>query len=315
MDIQKLYSDLCQINRPSDDSYSVIKHNDSFFGVTKEGYVLFAKESHNKKIRTVSQQTKKLFLGTNMICKISNQTGHQIEHFDVLMCQDMGVASVFAFLHLALVYTEDDNDSSISIRDLFDSLRNMFANKQKLPMLELQGLFAELYLIDFIQNEIPNIANYWQSMDKMKFDFSITESKKIEVKSSTNDSRIHKFRHEQLVSDIYETWIVSVMLRKDDKGLSLYELVERVKNNHSSNLKIHSKLAELLFNYSVDELDSIKFNEYYIQKNLGFYKTDDIPKFPDKQPRGVFNTEYDSDLSGLISRTFSELCDWIKNSL
>ena len=118
-----------------------------------------------------------------------------------------------------------------------------------------------------------------------------------------------------MVSDIYETWIVSVLLRKDDKGLSLYGLVERTKKNHSSNLRIHSKLVELLFNYSKDELDLIRFNEEYIQKNLGFYKTDDIPKFPDKQPRGVFNTEYDSDLSGLQSRTFSELCDWVKTSM
>lgn len=315
MDIKELYSVLLEIDKPTDDLYNVIKHNDCYFGVTREGYVLFAKESQNKKIRAVAQQTKKLFLGTNMLCKMGDTDNQIIEHFDVLICQDLDVSSVSAFLHLALVYTEDDNDSSIGIRDLFDTLKNMFANKQKLPMVELQGLFAELYFIDVVQIEIPNIANYWQSMDKMKFDFSITESRKIEIKSSTIDSRIHKFRHEQLVSDIYETWIVSVLLRKDDKGLSLYELVERIKNSHSSNLKIHSKLAELLFNYSKDELDSIRFNEQYIQKNLGFYKTDDIPKFPDKQPRGVFNTEYDSDLSGLTSRTFSELCDWFKNSL
>lgn len=315
MDMKELYSVLLKIGRPLDDSYNVIKHKDCYFGVTREGYILFATESKNKKIRSISQQTKKLFLGTNMLCKMGNNENQRIEHFDVLMCQDLEVSSVSAFLHLALVYADEDIDSSIEIKDLFDSLKNMFANKQKLPMIELQGLFAELYFIDVVQKEIPSIAQFWQSIDKMKFDFSFTESRKIEIKSSTNDSRIHKFRHEQLVSDIYETWVVSVLLRKDDKGLSLYELVERIKNNHSSNLKIHSKLAGLLFNYSNDELDSIRFNEQYIQKNLGFYKTDDIPKFPDKQPRGVFNTEYDSDLSGLGSRTFSELCDWIRYSL
>ena len=39
----------------------------------------------------------------------------------------------------------------------------------------------------------------------MKFDFSINNYKKIEIKTTTKDVRIHKFRHEQLVSDIYDT--------------------------------------------------------------------------------------------------------------
>lgn len=39
---------------------------------------------------------------------------------------------------------------------------------------------------------------YWQSQDKMKFDFSINETKKIEVKTTTSETRKHKFKHEQL---------------------------------------------------------------------------------------------------------------------
>ena len=169
MDISVLYSVLLKINRPLDDSYNVVKHNDSYFGVTREGYILFAKECQNKKIRSVSQQTRKLFLGTNILCKMYDNDTQRIEHFDVLVCQDLDASTVSVFLHLALVYTEDDNDSSVGIRDLFETLKNMFANKQKLPMVELQGLYSELYFIDFVQKEIPRIANYWQSMDKMKF--------------------------------------------------------------------------------------------------------------------------------------------------
>jgi hypothetical protein len=156
-----------------------------------------------------------------------------------------------------------------------------------------------------------NIDTFWQSQDRMKFDFSLSDSKKIEVKTTTSDTRKHKFRHEQLVSDIYDTWIVSLLLRKDDKGLSLYELTNTIKNSCPGNLNLHTRISLMLSNYTVEELSSIRFNSEYITQNISFYRTIDIPKFKDKQPVGVTNTEYDSDLTSIKKRHINELTEWM----
>ena len=41
-----------------------------------------------------------------------------------------------------------------------------------------------------MQNGI-NIVDNWQKKEKMKFDFSINEQKKMEIKSTLKDTRIH----------------------------------------------------------------------------------------------------------------------------
>ena len=190
---------------------------------------------------------------------------------------------------------------------------DLFTNKQKISTKELQGIYAELYVMYYMADFGIDLYSLWQSIDKMKFDFSVSENKKIEVKSTIGENRIHKFRHEQLVTDIFDVWIVSVLLRKDDQGLSLYDLANLVKNECSHNIKVFAHIENLLLNYSKEDLQNIRFNKTYTDKNIALYKAIDVPRFKSKQPDGVSNTEYDSDLNNIDSRTIKEFIEWIKN--
>lgn len=314
MDINTIYTTIMNIALPIDDSYNVISVGDSYYGRTKEGYTVFLIRSNNPNSRSISQKTKHLFLGTNTMCDVTIDGNKQQSNvFDVMICFAGKQDEIISFIQLTDVYTLSNNETPISIQVFFESLKYLFLNSTKIPKSELQGLFGELFFMDYIQNEEFDIVKYWQSTDRMKFDFSLTESKKIEVKTTTLPNRIHKFRHEQLVSDIYDTWIVSIMLRKDDKGLSLYKLTERLKRKNPANLYFHTRITNILKNFTIDELEEIKYNEDYIKQNIGFFQTKDIPKFPIKEPEGVSNAEYDSDLSNLNSSEFDKIKKWIKN--
>lgn len=74
-----------------------------------------------------------------------------------------------------------------------------------------------------------NIGSFWQKRNKMNFDFTINRIKRMEVKSTIQSIRIHHFKHEQLLSDLYDIMIVSCLLRKDDAGLSLFELIQEIR--------------------------------------------------------------------------------------
>ena len=149
----------------------------------------------------------------------------------------------------------------MSITDYFLCLKDLFTNRHKISTRELQGIYSELLFMHYMYKKGINLYGYWQSVDRMKFDFSINETKKIEVKSTIGENRIHKFRHEQLVTDIFDVWIVSMLLRKDDMGMSLYELSNIVKQECAHNVKVLVHVQNLLLNYPIEDLKLMKFRK------------------------------------------------------
>ena len=311
MDIKKLYAEIQAIKTPTE-SFSAIIVNDCYYGVDQDKNIAFISRSTNPNMRASAQQTKQLYLGQNIVCTVNTVHGVEKGSFDIIICFDKDPANIITFLHLTQVYIEAAKTMANSVVSFFDSLKTIFSNKQQSPLSELQGLYGELYFIDFMKKAGMDVGVYWQSQERMKFDFSVDATRKIEVKTTTSENRKHKFRHEQLVSDIFDIWIISFILRKDDKGLSLYELAETVMRSYPSNLQLHTHITKLLNNYSKSELQAIKFNQQYTDSNVRFYNTIDVPRFPDKQPDGVSNTEYDSDLSIVPPRQIKELIEWLK---
>lgn len=119
-------------------------------------------------------------------------------------------------------------------------------------------------------------------------------------------------KHEQLASDIYDIRIVSLLIRKADRGLSINDLINRILEFGPLPLSAEKIIQSYISNTENDtELDELKFDEQYILSNINFYDADIIPKFNCKQPNGVTRTEYDSDLTNCNAITIQELKNWI----
>ena len=81
--------------------------------------------------------------------------------------------------------------------------------------MELQGLFGELLTIIFFKNNYNfDLTSYYQSISKQKFDFSIEQNKKIEIKTTLKPNRVHRFRLEQLNIENYDILIISILFTK-----------------------------------------------------------------------------------------------------
>ncbi len=310
MTTQEIISTLDSLKSSIENSYQCFKVGNNLYGKNSENNVVFITSSQNFSPASI-QQTKHLALTRNMNCTI--QIGEQVQRgrFDVITCLSDNPEHTKVFIELTNLYINNDQENSIT--DYFICLKDLFTNKQKISSKELQGLYAELYIMHYMNHYGVDLYSLWQSTDKMKFDFSVSDTKKIEVKSTVGENRIHKFRHEQLVTDIFDVWIVSVLLRRDDQGLSLYELANIVKDECSHNIKVFAHIESLLLNYPKEDLLNIKFNRTYTDSNLAFYRAADVPRFKSKQPDGVSNTEYDSDLNNISSRTVSDFIAWSKN--
>lgn len=182
--------------------------------------------------------------------------------------------------------------------EYFTILSNFFADTKEISDNELVGLYAELDAIVRFSPKL-NIEQYWQSKDRMKFDFSFTDSLKLEVKATTKNTRVHHFRHEQLVTEMYDIYVLSYMFRYDDEGLSLYDLIMQVKPILKHYPKKLIRLDRVVKNAGEERLKNLKFSPSFTSEKSHVFDAKIIPKFLEYTPDGVANAEYDCDMENI----------------
>lgn len=313
MDSLEIFEKIQVIEQPKECTV-VFAHGNSqcFFGKNKENNVVFMLISHASKILPVFQETHSLSFAFNKQCKF--QFGEIVEDktMHVLTCKVNDKEKVLAFIRLTRAFAQNDlNDDQYYLSKLFASISALFDKQKTVSAIELQGLFAELYSIIFFYEHGCDISKYWQSRSKMKFDFTLNDKKRIEIKSTTKTNRVHHFKHDQLLSELYDIKIISIMLQKNDCGLALGDVVDMIRkiypNQYTLLLHIESTIAHI----RRDELFAIRYDQTHLEKNIRFFDALSIPHFNEKTPEGVFNAEYDCDLENIQGMPFAELKDWI----
>lgn len=246
----------------------------------------------------IKHKTQKMSIECNMKVRyeLNGKSYNDIVH--IIRCLSDIQKEKHLFLELAIVLIQESDGSEEAIMETFNTLRTFFNDKKEISDNELIGLYAELYTI-YKFHETLEIEKYWQSRDRMKFDFSLSEKLKLEIKATVKNTRTHHFRHEQLMTEIYDIYVLSYLLRYDDEGLSLYDLLMickcYVENDSRKLLRINS----IFKNAGDDRLKCMRFNCNYTEANRHFYYAVDIPKFKQITPIGVSNAEYDCTLDNV----------------
>lgn len=288
-----------------------------YFGKDRLNNIIFVIESTNDKLKAFSQETKNLEFFFNLEAKFTFNDAHNIietKTVHLLKCKNMNADVQEAFVRLTQAFALNNFDEDqYYLTKLFTILTALFSKEEQVSKIELQGLYAELYSILYLNEKGCDISSFWQSRDKMKFDFSINGKKRIEVKSTTKANRIHRFSHDQLLSDLYEIKVVSVMLQENDCGLSLRDLINKVFATFDTNMSMLFHIEQLIRNVCEGELSALKYDEAYTKNNLKIFNAANIPHFEEFNPDGVSNTEYDCDLSGCSAIEISEFNNWIKD--
>lgn len=231
----------------------------------------------------------------------------------IIVCKEDDEERIKAFIRLTKAFSEiDKNLDQYYFAKLFASISSLFDKKRKVSESEVQGLFAELYSILYLNDKNCDIAKYWQSKSRMKFDFSINETKRLEIKSTLKSNRIHHFRHDQLLGSMYDIKIVSLLLQKNDQGVSLADLVDVFREEYSDDYSLMLHIDSIVSQIDEEYLLKTKYDKIYIDKNIRFFDVKAIPHFNEKTPDGVFNAEYDCDLETADSLSIEELIGWIE---
>lgn len=310
MDILEKYYQLLDGEERGHD-LSLIPYTDNVFvGKDSKGYASIVILSNRPNRASLRQKTKLLSVECNVSVtyKLDGKICQDMVH--IIRCMADSRKEEEIFIELAPLFSGpslDDNQED-AILETVAILSSFFSDKVEPSYMELQGLFAELYTIWSFSDEI-DLSRFWQSEDRMKFDFSLTEKDKIEVKSTLKNERRHHFRHDQLLSDLFNIFVVSYMLRVDDEGLSLYELIKKTKPMLQHDPKKLLIVDRYLKNTSEERLREVRFNEHLLRYCRRIYMADEIPRFKEPTPPGVSNAEYDCILdkaTGISEKRFLE---------
>lgn len=180
-----------------------------------------------------------------------------------------------------------------------EKLVSLFNKFSKLPTKTIQGLWAELLVIE--QSSDPEyLVKAWHYSPTDKFDFN-DGIDKIEVKSTAKSRRIHNFSLEQLNPNKNSNLIIaSVFAVETGKGKTIFDLVKLINDRVKSN-EVSFKINEVLLDTLGRDLEKT-FEHYFDYQlavdSLAFFDSELVPKIEISSIRQeISNIHFDSDLS------------------
>jgi hypothetical protein len=207
------------------------------------------------------------------------------------------------FLEIVYLIIKKLSDKPL-LKDLkieVDTLINLFSKFSNPPVKTIQGLWAELLVIE--QSRNPDyLIRAWHSSKSDKFDFN-DGSDKLEIKSTSKSRRIHNFSIEQLNPNENSNLIIaSIFVVETGVGKNIFGLIEsietRVKDKELC-FRINEIIAQTLgkdFEKSFDV-----FYDYQLAvDSIKYYYSEIVPTITSISiPTPITNVRFDCDLTDI----------------
>lgn len=203
-----------------------------------------------------------------------------------------------------IIYEYIFNKISNSILDnslfgLLNSIEDYFKTSPEKDTRKLQiGVFGELLVLKNLYDlGYENIVEKYHNNFYSKHDIEISDKVRLEIKTTSSEKRIHRFKHNQIYRTDVKVYVISSMLEPAQEGYSLYRLFEDVIQLYTDSDSILA-LRKLMKKCGVDEEnEGLRFALNKAIDDIYYFDSKDLPKINFKEPKGVSNIEYDVDCS------------------
>lgn len=207
------------------------------------------------------------------------------------------------FLDIVLIVVKSipPNSSLQLVKSEIDKLIVMFSNILGEGTGDIQGLWAELLIIE--QSKSPEyLISSWHVVKTSLFDFNNGEDK-LEIKSTKNNERKHTFSLDQLIKNKSSNLIIgSVLIVITGQGKNVFDLISSIeKRVKDKNLLITlGRIVSETLGNKINEANDIFFDYATAKDSVEFFDVNDIPKLSPKSiPPEITNVHFDCNLSKL----------------
>ena len=230
-------------------------------------------------------------------CKIHEDNTSSM--FTILSCRSDDELTIKMFLDICETTIPQLNNepSAEEIKKITNVIIELFkeiSDKKR----SVIGLWGELFLI-YSSSNTKKTLQAWHENPTDKYDF-FDDNEALEVKCTSKTDRIHKFQHDQLLSEIKNHYIASIMVSENhNDGLSVLDLYEEIKKNELPlNLinKLKKNYYRVIGTNPKEDLDELKFDIDYSKNNLMYYKLKDVTSLTNDD-NSITEISYKVDLS------------------
>lgn len=275
---------------------------------TKQNVILCLNEQGQKTIliknsdqntRKTTSTTKYLEIKKNLTIELSG-TRYYVHS---ISCTDSSewINKNFMIIHDYLFKKLDEPIDDQTFAEILISIEELFG-KGSVLTTELQfGIIGEILTLYYLYNHgVDNAFNYFHKNPRSRFDIEFNEKLKLEVKTTGKDTRVHRFRHTQLIDQNLDIYISSCLLVVLENGTSIFQLLTDsiiLANDPEYTFNV-SKIINK-YKLSTDNC-GIHFDFPSSLGSIKIYNSKDVPKLTEEIPPGVKEVSYEIEFSAAV---------------
>jgi hypothetical protein len=290
-------------------------------GITQNGQpIFFVKCDNTVKSKTLDTNLEFISVQFNRQCQLINQKKKAEEGIYTIISLKTDIEYLQEyFLKIVFILLCNVSDKPLlkELKIEIDKLINLFSKFTKPPIKTIQGLWAELLIIE--QSKNPDyLIQSWHNSSSDKYDFN-DGIDKIEVKSTLKSQRIHSFSIEQLAPNKNsQLLIASVFTIETGTGTNVSKLIENIETRiNDKNLSFRlNELVALTLGKDFEKSFDIFFDYQFALDSIQFYQSSIIPTIQQNNiPSNIMNVRFDCDLSNLKPLDKIDIKSKLHNSL
>jgi hypothetical protein len=320
----KIFQDLKNESPRNGDSFAIatlptIKTHK--LGISFNGQPMFFIKC-DEKTKAISLDTNLEFISVqyNRQCQLINKKGKIEEGFYTIISlkSDSDYLQEY-FLKIVFVLVKNLSEKPLLkyLKIEIEKLINLFTKFSKPALKTIQGLWAELLIIE--QSKNPEyLVKSWHNSTSDKYDFN-DGNDKIEVKSTSKSRRIHNFSLEQLIPNSKSKLIVSsIMTIETGTGTNIFDLIEMIELKIKDENLIYrmNEIVASTLGKDFEKAFDIYFDYQFSIDSIQHYASVDIPTINiNSIPSIIMNVRFDCDLTDVRTANKTRIKSILHNSL
>ena len=310
--LYKKFIDLSPINGESNEFTvdTIIEGRPHKIGVSPEGHVMIFVECSDEKV-TSNIKLKMFNVTFNRLCKLNNHDNTVEKKYGIikLISNNIDIQKYFLDVMCIVIKKLPVLPKVEQLKREVSKVVSLFTSMPQISKEAVKGLWAELFLIERSRNPLYLLKS-WHVSTEDKYDFNDGVDK-IEVKSTSNEERIHHFAIEQLhPNKESQLLIASLIIVNSGLGIGIFDLVDSISSRISDTdalLKLNEEVLQTI-GCHIEEAKEIKYDYTYAKDNLKFFDYKVVPAIDLKDvPLGVSSVHFASCLKGLDDVKVSKL--------
>lgn len=277
-------------------------------GISKEGYPKFF-VCTNDTVSSIPNTTLDILsVEYNLSCTFVDDNDTKTpHHYTILTLRSVDQILQEDFFDIVIMMFDrmPEIPSKREIAIEVENLISIFSSMTCPPRKRIQGLWTELLVIE--QSYMPEVLiKAWHESPTAKYDFSMGRDK-VEVKSTSSETRIHHFSLDQLCPSAHSRVVVaSAIVRESAQskdGLSVRDLYDKIcsrVNSVDARMHMMRVIAETI-GTDMHRLNEVFFDYVEACDTLRYYDSKDVPGVDkDGVHPGVTGIGFNSNLSGIL---------------